>query len=60
MSEFVCPNTFCTFGPKLKRINQGGGEEQKYTLLERSLHWKSKNVTSRAIEATGKVTVAEV
>ena len=27
MSEFMCPNTFCTFGPKLRTINQreGGG-----------------------------------
>ena len=25
MSEFVCPNTFCTFGAKLRMINQGGG-----------------------------------
>ena len=57
MSEFVCPNTFCTFGPKLRTINQrggGGGGGQKYILLERSLHWESKYFTSRAIGATRK------
>ena len=51
MSEFVCPNTFCTFGPTLRMINRKGGE---YILLERSLHWESKNFTSRAIGATKK------
>ena len=50
MSEFVCPNTLRTFGPMLRTINEGGGG--KYTLLERSLHWESKNVNSRTIGAT--------
>ena len=49
MSEFVFPNTFCTFGPKLRTINQrgggGGGGGKKYILLERSLHWESKHFT---------------
>ena len=57
MSEFVCPNTFCTFGPKLRTINQGGG--QRYIVLERSLHWESKNFTSRAIGATRKKLLRE-
>ena len=39
MSEFV------------KSEGEGG---QKYILLERSLHWESKNFTSRAIGATRK------
>ena len=43
MSEFVFPNTFCTFGPKLRMINKRLG--QKYILLERSLHRESKNFT---------------
>ena len=25
MSRFVCRNTFCTYGPKLRTINQRGG-----------------------------------
>ena len=40
LSEFVCSNTFCTFGPKLRTTDQGGG--QNYTFLKRSLHWESK------------------
>ena len=44
LSEFLCLNTFCTFAPTLRKINQGGGEGGKVLiLLERSLHWKSKN-----------------
>ena len=78
MSEFVCPNTFCTFAPTLRTINrrgegrgergegrgergegrgergEGEGEGGKYILLERSLHWESKNFISRAIGATRK------
>ena len=53
MSEFVCLNTFCTFAPTLRKINRGGGGA-RYILLERSLHWKSKNFTSKAIGATRK------
>ena len=49
MSEFVCPNTFCTFAPTLRTINQG-----EYILLERSLHRESKDFTSRAIGAARK------
>ena len=52
MSEFVCLNTFRTFAPMLRKINWGGGG--RYILLERSLHWKSKNFTSKAIGATRK------
>ena len=29
MSEFVCPNTFCTFGPKLRMINQRERERER-------------------------------
>ena len=59
MSEFVCLNTFCTFAPTLRKINRGGGGGgggggARYILLERSLHWKSKNFTSKAIGATRK------
>ena len=55
MSEFVCLNTFCTFDPTLRNLNRGGGGGGKvYILLERSLHWKSKNFTSKAIGATRK------
>ena len=57
MSEFVGLNTFCTFAPTLRKINCGGGggrEGARYILLERSLHWKSKNFTSKAIAATRK------
>ena len=56
MLEFVCLNTFCTFAPMLRKINWGGGGEEmeRYILLERSLHWKSKNFTSKAIGATRK------
>ena len=53
MSEFVCPNTFCTFAPTLRMINRRGGKAKVHT-LERSLHWESKNFTSRAIGATRK------
>ena len=45
MSEFVCSNRFCTFGPKLRTINQGGGGGSI---------WEAKNFTSRAIGATRK------
>ena len=38
----------------LRKINWGGGEGARYILLERSLHWKSKNFTSKAIGATRK------
>ena len=32
MSEFVYPNTLCTFGPKLRTVNQrGGGGAKVYT-----------------------------
>ena len=51
MSEFVCPNTFCTFGSELRMINQREGG-QKHILLE--LKVSSKNFTSRAIGATRK------
>ena len=54
-SEFVCLNTFCTFA--LRKINRGGGGGGgggRYILLERPLHWKSKNFTSKAIGATRK------
>ena len=58
MSEFVCLNTFCTFAPTMRKIIRGGA---RYILLERSLHWKSKNFTSKAIGATRKkVNVEEV
>ena len=53
MSEFECLNTFCTFAPILRKINWGGGGG-RYILLGRSLHWKSKNFTSKAIGATRK------
>ena len=55
MSEFVCPNTFCTLDENDNSERWGGGGGgQKYTLLERSLHWESKHFTSRAIGATRK------
>ena len=53
MSEFVCPNTFSTFGPMLRMTNQReGGGGQMYILLE--LKVSSKNFTSRAIGTTRK------
>ena len=56
MSEFVCPNTFCTFGPKLRMINQvgggGGGGEGGKSLYFWSISFK--NFDSRAIRATRK------
>ena len=50
----MCLNTFCTFAPTLRKINRGGGGGGRYILLERSLHWKSKNFTNKAIGATRK------
>ena len=55
MSEVVCLDTFCTFASTLRKINWGvGGGGARYILLERSLHWKSKHFTSKAIGATRK------
>ena len=50
MSEFVCLNTFCTFGPTLKTINQGEGA--KVYTLERSQFTGSPKIS---IGATRKV-----
>ena len=47
----MCRDTFCTFGPKLRTINHGGGG-QKYTIWEKSLQWESKDFSGRAIAAT--------
>ena len=46
----MCRDTFCTFGPKFRSINQGGG--QKYTIWERSLQWESKGFSGRTIGGT--------
>ena len=57
----ICQNLcvaalFRTFSPKMRTIDQRG---QKYTFLERSLHWKFRNFEIRAIGATTKTIAAE-
>ena len=53
MSEFLCQHILyiCPYAEKDK---SGGAEGGKVYTFGRSLHWKSKNFTSKAIGATRK------
>ena len=55
MSECVSQHILyiCPYVEKDK-LGGGGGGGARYILLERSLHWKSKNFTTKAIGATRK------
>ena len=58
MSEFVCPNTFCTFGPTLWTINWKGANI--YTFGKVSSLGSPKISPADPQELQEKVIVAEV
>ena len=45
LSEFVCRDTFCTFGPKLKNIDRGGGGGGKSIQFRKGLFNGSPKVS---------------
>ena len=61
MSEFVCPNIFCTFGPKLRMINQRGGGGGGGIYFQKGLFTGSPKLSlAEPYELQEKVIVAEV